>query len=162
MTTPPRHVVVAPGPPALVLGTLTALALAWSGWSVVALGGGMVYLALTAGTLRRPALLVPQLLAGAGLTGLLLVGPEGIGALRALPIVVGLVATAELLATAERTGVEGGRPLARAGRTALGSGGVFGLVALAAGIPGPGGLAAVAVATGACLGAAALVVRSAH
>jgi len=144
------------------VGTLTAVALTWSGWSLASLAGGLVYLALTAGVLRHPGLLAFQVVAGAGFTGMLLVDPEGIGPLTALPIVVGLVATAELLAATERPGVEGGRPLARAGRTALGSGGVFGIVALASGLPGPGGLGAVAVATAACLAAAALVVRPAH
>jgi len=156
-----RDVPGAPGRSALLVGTLTAVALSWSGWSLVSLAGGIVYLALTAGALRRPGLLATQVVAGAGVTGMLLADPQGIGPLRALPIVVGLLATAELLAAADRTGVDGGRPLARAGRRALAGGGVFGLVSLTTGFPGPGGLAAVAVATAACLGAAALVIRRA-
>ncbi len=162
MTARARDVLSSAGRPALAVGTFTAVALSWSGWSVASLVVGLVYLALTAAVLRRPGLLAPQVVAGAWFTGMLLVDPEGIGPLTALPIVVGLVATAELLSLTARPEVEGGRPLARVGRTALGSGGVFGLVALAAGLPGPGGLAAVAVATAACLAAAALVVRPAH
>lgn len=146
-------------PAALIAGAATALGIAvvgGPGWALPA----AAYLALVFGALRRAGLLGLQMVVGTGLVGVLLALPQGPGVLSALPLLVGHVATAELAGSARAVGPGGAAGVARAGRTALLSGGVFGAVALVAGLPGPGGLLAVGIASAACIGASALVVRA--
>jgi peptidoglycan/LPS O-acetylase OafA/YrhL len=74
------------------------------------------------------------------------------------------VATAELLAGAARLNMpierDGREDLRRAGLAAVAGAGVFGAVALVGTLPGPTGLVAVALASGACIVLALLLVRS--
>lgn len=85
------------------------------------------------------------------------------GSVGVLPIVGGGVATAELLAVVARLDVpierNPGDAVRRVGLAAVIGGGVFGVVALAGGLPGPTGLVAIAVSARACIVLARLLVR---
>jgi hypothetical protein len=121
-----------------------------------------LYFAIAAAATVVPALIVVQVISGALLAAGLLLMPDGPSSLVLLPVVAGVVATAELLGVAARTrtsfGRDPGDDLRRAWISALIGGGVFGVVALVARFPGPGGPVAVVLASAACAAIAVLLV----
>jgi len=134
-----------------------------------ALGGttGHVVLAValvasTIAALRAPAWIAVQVVAGQLLAARLLLGTVGITALHVLPLVAGVIATAELLAATARmdTPVERapGSGLRGAAFAAVLGAAVFGAVALTASLPGPSGMLAVGIASAACVVLAILLV----
>ena len=82
-------------------------------------------------------------------------GPDGLAPSMLVPAIAGVVATAELLAVVARLDTQlerdPGDYLSRTAVAALVGGGVFGAVGLLSGIPGPTGLVAVGLASGACV-----------
>lgn len=123
----------------------------------------VLYAAVALFGLGSSGALPVQVVAGAGLVAGLLVRSDGVDAWTLIPLVVAVVATAELLAVVHRLGAPIERPagdlLLRAGGSALLAGAVYAAVLGAGRLPGPTGLAAVALGSGGALLAAVLVVR---
>lgn len=146
---------------AVIVAVLTAAA-------AVALGGSafafraFVYLAVAAIAMILPALIVVQVILGVLLVAGMQLHPAGPTPLLLLPVVAGVIATAELLAVAARVRAsfsrDAGEDLRRAWISALIGAVVFGAVALVAGFPGPGGFIAVVLASAACATVAVLLV----
>ena len=111
----------------------------------------LVYVAIVAAALVSPAVITIQVLAGLLVVASLLPGRSGIEALLLAPAIVGVVATAELLAVVARldTPIERrpGGDLGSASVAAVVGGGVYAVVVLVAALPGPGGLLAVCLAS---------------
>jgi len=151
---------------------LAAIAVAVAAVTAVtgaALGGtadhailAVALLASTIAALRSPSWIAVQVVAGQLLAARLLLGTVGITTLHVLPLVAGVIATAELLAAVGRldSPVEliGGGELRRAAVAAGLGAAVFAAVALTGSLPGPSGLAAVAIASAACVALAILLV----
>jgi hypothetical protein len=124
----------------------------------------LLYVGVAAVALLSPAAITVQVVVGLLVVASLLPGHSGIETLLLAPAIVGIVATAELLAAVARldTPIEP-RPrgdLGRASVAALMGGGVYAAVALAAGLPGPTGLLAVCLASAACALLAMLLGRA--
>jgi hypothetical protein len=133
-----------------------------TGTGVVWLGGPEAYARLAAAWiliaavgLFWPTAMTVVVVGGQMLTGMLLLGPTPV---RLLPLVLamaGVVATAELLGLVDRlnTPLERGArsELNRAGASAVVGGVVFAAVVAVGKLPGPTGLVAVALASGACV-----------
>lgn len=126
---------------------------------------GLLYAGVTSLALFLPAGVAAQVVLGQILIAALLIGGEGIDVVLLLPAMAGVVATAELLAVVARLDTpvrrEAGGALRRAGSAAALGGGVFVGVGLAGAIPGPAGLLAVLLASGACVLLAARLARGA-
>lgn len=148
---------------ALLCATLTGAAVAGLGGSVPQLYGGLVYLGIAAVSLRAPGAIATQVVVGQLLVASLLVGPGAPHPLLALPLVAGVVATAELLGGLHRLDKplerEAGGDLRGIGTAVAVAGSAYGAVALLGAIPGPTGLLAVALASAACVGMALLFAR---
>lgn len=112
-----------------------------------------------------PAAIAVQVVVGQVLVGSLLVGPDGPPALLLTPAAAGVIVTAELLSIMARTDTpfesHPRNDLRRAVVSALIGGGVFGAVSAVSGFPGPTGLMAVILASGASVGLATLLTRDA-
>lgn len=123
--------------------------------------GAAGYLALVGFAVLAPGAIWAQVLAGQILIGSLLLGPGASPWWMLVPLLASVVATAELLGIAARLDSVVPRApaadLRRAGRATLIAGLVFGFVAVAESLPGPGGLVAVALASAACVAVAALL-----
>lgn len=148
---------------ALLTAALTGAAGAALGGTTEHLYGAGAYLAIAGVAVFSPGALVVQVIAGQMLAGSVLVGPEGAGLLAVVPLVAGVVITAELLGvtariidTPER---HPGEELRRVGVTALLGGGVFGVVAVLGRLPGPGGLLGAGLAGGALVLVAMLLAK---
>ena len=119
------------------------------------------YLAVVGFAVLAPGAIWAQVIAGQALVGGLLLGPAGRPWWLLLPLVASVVATAEILAVVARLDSVVPRApaddLRRAGRATLVGSLVFAVVAFAGALPGPGGLFAVALASGACAAVAALL-----
>lgn len=137
---------------------------------VIFLGGpdghrdlALLYVVVVATALVSPALITVQVLAGQLLVASLLPGRGAIAALLLLPAVVGVIATAEILAVVARldSPIERhpGDDLGRASGAAVVGGGIYAAVVLLAGLPGPTGLVAVGLASAACAVLATLLSR---
>lgn len=124
------------------------------------------YVAITVVALFHPAAITGQVIGGQLLAGSVLLGQDGLARLWLVPVVASVVATAELLAIVARLDTplepDVGDDLRRAEHAAVIGGGVFGAVVLLGGLPGPTGLAAIALAAGACVALAILLARSAR
>lgn len=122
------------------------------------------YVGVVALALFFPAMITVQVIVGQVLVGLLLLGASGVGALLLVPAMAGVVATAELLAAVARLDnpvrVESADDVARVGVAAAIGGGAFVAVALVSGLPGPTGLLAVGLASGACVLVGLRIARS--
>lgn len=143
------------------LAALVVLMAALTGAAGAALGtsdwhvhGAGVYVVIAVVALFFSGGITVQVIGGQVLAGSLLSGLDGTSALLLLPMVAGVVFTAELLGVVARldtplerdpTGDLQGAALA----TVIG-GGVFGAVVLIGDLPGPTGLTAIALASGAC------------
>ncbi|MEQ9569883.1 MAG: hypothetical protein RLN75_06805 [Longimicrobiales bacterium] len=142
------------------------------GTALGAVGPGAVpwlaalYVAVAVFGLGSPAAIPVQVVAGVSLVAGLLVRSGGESALALAPLVAGVVATAELLAVVARLDAPIERPagdlLLRAGGSAALAGGLYAGVLLAGAMPGPEGLAAVALGSGGALLAALVLVRRQH
>lgn len=134
----------------------TSPALTW-------LGG--IYLGVAAAAAVVPTAIVAQVALGQLLAASLLTGGDGTPFLLLVPVVAGVIATAELLAITARMATpldyEPGRDLRRAAAAVLVGAAVFAGVAAVRGAPGPTGLAAIGLASAACIAIALLLVRSA-
>ena len=147
---------------AILTGTFGA-ALGGSGGHAFLAGA---YVVAAAVALFYPAAIAVQVIGGQVLLGSLLVGSEGTAPLLLVPAVAGVVVTAELLAVVARLDTQlerdPGDDLPRAGLAAVIGGAVFGAVVLVSGFPGPIGLVAVGLASGACVVLATLLVSNAR
>ena len=103
------------------------------------------------------------LIGGQVLVGSLLLGSGAATPLVLMPAVAGVVVTSELLAVVARLDMQlerdSGDGVPSGGLAAVIGGCVFGVVVLASAFPGPTGLVAVVLASGACVVLATLLVR---
>jgi hypothetical protein len=146
---------------AILIASGTAAAGAWggSGWHLYGAGA---YVAVTVLALFAPAAITLQVIGGQVLIAGLLFAPGDASPLLLVPLVIAVVATAELLALVARlrTSVDRDpRPdLRRAGIGALLAGSAFGIVVTVGALPGPAGLLSVALASIACVMLAATLI----
>lgn len=126
-------------------------ALGASAWHVY-VAGAYVLIAVVA--LFFSGGITAQVIGGQVLAGSLLSGLDGASALLLLPMVAGVVFTAELLGVVARLDTplerDPTRDLQGAALATVIGGGVFGAVVLVGDLPGPTGFAAIALASGAC------------
>ena len=143
---------------AILSASLTAAFVVRSAEAPWAGEGAVVYLMVSALAVFFPAAIAAQVIGGQLLLGALLLAPNGPGYLILVPAVATVIVTAELLAAVARmdtpTGGDPGDALPRTGVAALVGGGVFLAVGLLSALPGPRGLIALVVASGACVLAA--------
>lgn len=151
---------------AATVTVLTAVLYILLGGAAAHLDLAAIYVLVAMGALFSPAAVTAQVIAGQALAGSLLTSPQGPRPLLLVPVLAGVVATAELLAavarldaSVERSATEG---LGRMGAAAVVGAGVYAAVALVGDLPGPTGLLAVVLASGAFAGAAWLLVRRSH
>jgi hypothetical protein len=154
---PWRQAVAAAAIVAAALTGLAGAALGNGGWAETL---AAAHLAATAAVLRRPTLAGVQVAVGVGLAWLTLPGSDDPNP-AVVPVITGVVATAELLGLSARLGTvvsaDAVPGLLRVGVTAIGAAAVSGLVVAMGGLGDMGGLPATAVAAGACLAVIALV-----
>jgi hypothetical protein len=128
--------------------------------------GAIAYVVIAALALFLPAAITLQVVGGQLLVARLVVGPNDPSLLLLVLAVAGVVATAELLAVVARLDMplrrDSGDALPRTGYAAAIGGGIFGAVTLLSGLPGPTGLVAVVLASGACLILAIRMSNAAH
>lgn len=139
---------------------------------LVALGGlGQspgtgLYVIITFGALFFPGGIAVQVVLGQLLIGRLMLGPGAVDPLVAGVALAGVICGAELLSVVARLDTPLRRDpagvLPRTGMAAAGGAGIFAVVLLVAGLPGPTGLLAVVVAAAACAFMAARLIRSAE
>jgi hypothetical protein len=156
---------------AMFVAVLTATgmgALAAYGWQVL---GAVAYVVAAFVALAVPGAIGVGVVGGVALAGSLMLGPWAVGPLALLPVVAGIVATAELLTLAGRldTGAPAagekaltrdvGAELRRAGRTTAIAAAAYGVVAVVGAVPGPTGLLAVVAAAVGGAGVAVLLIR---
>lgn len=152
------------GASAILVAALTAAVGVWLGGSGWHLFGAYTYVLIALLGLFSPAAIAVQVICGQVLVGSLLVAQDGPPHLLLAAVVASVIVTAELLAVVARMDT----PLAsdprddlpRAGTAALMGGGVFAVVLLLSGVPGPTGIVAVALASGACVVLATLMVQA--
>ena len=149
---------------AILTATVVAAIGAAVGGTFLHILGAAAYIAITVSALFAPAMIMVQVAAGQVIVADLLLRPDGAGALLRpvspgvlllVALVAGVVATAELLAIVDRivTSVDHD-PRADLRRAALATavaGVVFGAVFFLGSMPGPTGLAAIALAAAACV-----------
>ncbi|MEJ2185950.1 MAG: hypothetical protein P8Z36_08425 [Gemmatimonadota bacterium] len=154
-----RRVAALAGLVAVLTGTGMA-ALAAYGWQV--LGAAAFVVAAVAG-LAAPGAIGVALVGGVALAGSLMMGPWAVGPLALLPVVAGIVATAELLALVGRLDTpvprDAGGELRRAGWATLIATAAYGVVAVVGAVPGPTGFLAVVAAAVGGAGVAVLLMR---
>lgn len=145
---------------AVLTTLLTGAAAAVLGASAWHVYGAVAYIGVAILALFSPNAIIAQVIGGQLLAGSLLLASDGApGAIPIMMIVIGLVATAELLAIAARLAIPIERDarddLRRAAIAAAIAGGVFGVMLLVGRLPGPTGLPtgilAIGVAAGACV-----------
>lgn len=126
-------------------------------------GYAAAYLLIGLYGLGSPAAIPVQVVAGTSLIGALLVGPIGAAPLSLVPLVVGVVATAELLGVVARLDAPIRRPagdlLLRAGGSAAAAGLVYTAIVLIGSVRGPSGSVAVALGSAAAFLAALTLAR---
>lgn len=165
VTPPPRW-----GPTRQRLAATAVLTAVLTGAAGAALGGTLwhvygasAYVVIAAAAVFSPAAISAQVIGGQVLAGSVLVAPDRPAVLLLLPVVAGILLTAELLGVVARMAHTLGRApssdVRQVGAATLIGGGVFGTVALLGGLPGPAGMAGVLLAGGACVLLALLLVR---
>ncbi|MGD8361189.1 MAG: hypothetical protein PVJ04_07135 [Gemmatimonadota bacterium] len=146
---------------AVLMATVTSAVVVTLGATGVYVCGAGAYVSIAALALLSPAAIAAQVLSGQVLVGALLLRHEGPGILIAALLVGTVIVTAEILAAVARVDSPLGKhprgALPRAGFAALVGGGVFVAVALAGGLPGPTGLLATLVTSGACVAMAGVL-----
>ncbi|MGH7576731.1 MAG: hypothetical protein ACREM1_16610 [Longimicrobiales bacterium] len=139
---------------AVVVATLTGAAAAALGGSGVHVLGAGAYILIVLAALFFPAAIIAPVIAGQLLAANILLRGDG-HALVLLPVVAGVIATAELISVVTRLHTTPERDPApdrrRAGVAVLIGGSIFAVVALAGRLPGPTGIMAIAFAAAACL-----------
>jgi hypothetical protein len=147
---------------AITMATVTAALGAALGGSAGYLVSAVAAVCIALVALFRPTWIAVQVLFGQAMAAKLLVAPNG-SPLRVLPIVAGVIATAELLSAVARLDAPGERDapgaLRSAGIAAALGATVFLAVALVDMLPGPTGLLAIGIASAACVVLAILLVR---
>jgi hypothetical protein len=127
--------------------------------------GAVTYVATVVLALFVPGAMIAQVAIGMALAGSMLLS-QSLSPLGLLPLVAGVVATAELLGVAARLDTPGERNPRGELRRAAGATGiaaaVYAVVLLVGGVPGPAGLLAIVVASGTCAGIAFLLLRHAR
>lgn len=148
---------------AMFVAVLTATgmgALAAYGWQAL---GAVAYVGAAFVALAVPGAIGVGVVGGVALAGSLMLGPWAVGPLALLPVVAGIVATAELLALVGRLDTpvprDAGGELRRAGWATLIAAAAYGVVAVVGAVPGPTGLLAVGVAAVGGAGVAVLLLR---
>jgi hypothetical protein len=125
--------------------------------------GAGAYVAVSGIALFSPGAIAAQVILGQVLAGSLLLAPDGPAPLLLLPLVVGVVVTAELLGCSSGADVPvpalSAGALRRVGGTAVLGGGAFGTVVWIGGLSGPTGIEALALAAAACVALAGLLAR---
>lgn len=125
--------------------------------------GPAVYALVTVAAVFFPAGIAVQVVTGQVLVAGFILAPTGPDVLLLVPLVAGVVVTAELLAVVARLDTpvpcEPGGVAERAGQAAAIGGGTFVAVVLVSGVPGPTGILAVVLASGACVLLAGRLVR---
>jgi hypothetical protein len=147
-----------------ITAVLTAVATAAFGAALGGTGrhavGAVGFTAIAVAALFRPVWITGLVVTGQLMALGLLAG--GAAPFAVLPVVAGVIASAELLAAAARLDSPGERiPVGEFQRAALAAAlgaAVFAAVALAAALPGPTGLLAVGLASAACVALAILLV----
>lgn len=143
------------GGAAMTAAVLTSLVGAVSGGSIWHLYGAAAYVAIALAALSAPPLITVQVIAGQLLVASLLLRPDAAPVLLLLAMVIGVVATAELLALVARiqssVDFDPREEVHRLVLATLVAGGVFGMVVLLSRLPGPTGIAAIALAAAACI-----------
>ena len=147
---------------AILVASITGTGMAVLGGAGSYLQGGVIYTLASAVALAYPPAIVLQVIAGQGLAASILLNPGAPSPILLLPAVVGVVATAELLALSARLGSPVERsPAPDLGRalaaTAIGAA-VFASVLVAGALPGPTGIVAVTLASAALVGVAMVLV----
>jgi hypothetical protein len=145
----------------VAVASATALAAALAGDAIWQMFLGPAFVLCTVVTLNSPRLVWLPVLAGVGLSWSLLEGREGTEALVMVPVIAGVVVTAELLAIVDRLEMIVPRdPVPDIARAVFvtATAAALGLVTLLAGsVDGPGGFAAVALGAAACIVLAVLL-----
>ena len=117
--------------------------------------GAGAYVIIAALALFVPAAIAGQVIVGQVLIGSLLMAEGGTDVLVLVPAFASVVVTAELLAMVAWLDTplqrDPSSALPRVGLAAMIGGSVFGAVMLVSDVPGPGGLVAVGLASGACV-----------
>lgn len=148
---------------ALLVALVTGAGAASLGGTGTHARAAVVYVILAAAALVQPRWIVLQVIGGQLLAAALLLAPGGPDPLWLLPLMVGVTLGAELLGAAARQDSPRGRSplpeLRRAGLSAVVGGGAFGAVLMLGTLPGPPGLLAIALAVGASVAVAAVLVR---
>ena len=148
---------------AVLAATLTGAAGAVVDGSSSYVYGAGAYVVIAVLALFFPAAIAVQVISGQILVGSLLMGQDRPAALMLALVFAGVVASAELLARVawleSPLQRDSSDVLSRTALAAAMGGGVFGAVMLISGLPGPGGLLAVVLASGACVVLAARLVR---
>lgn len=125
----------------------------------------VLYVAVSLVAVFSPAAIAVQVILGLVLIGGLALAGDGLGPLLVLPLLAGVVATAESLGVVAELDLPIERDLEDSlPRVATATGiavAVFGTVSLIVGIGGPGGWVATLVASGACAALAALLLGQA-
>ncbi|MGI9628244.1 MAG: hypothetical protein ACR2QM_15530 [Longimicrobiales bacterium] len=142
------------GGAAVVVAALTGLTGALLGATGGFMFGAVALVMLSVLALPYPFLITGQLIAGSTLAAAILLS-EPAEPISVLPLVAGIVATAELLALAARRRTAQSRgfgdEVRRLAVAILIAEGVFGAVLWLGGLPGPTGLLAIVLASGACV-----------
>lgn len=145
-----------------------AAAVLTGAWAVLVGGtglsyGAVAYVLVAAAAAFLPAAIAVQVIGGQILAAGVLSAPSGAVVLLALPVVLGVVVSAELLAVVARLDLPTPRApdgaLRRAGFAATIGVGVYTAVSLAGALPGPAGPVATLVAAGGIVAVALLLVR---
>ena len=154
----------APAAIAVLTAALTGAAVVALGSSIGHFYGAAVYVGIVIAALSSPAGIPAQVIGGQLLAGSVLLGPDQPNLLLLLPILAGIVFTAELLAVISRAAPpeEHATPRhLRRGIAAAGiGGGVYAAVVLLGELPGPTGPLAVTLAAAAFIVLAIQLVNS--
>jgi len=140
---------------ALATAVLTAIGGGTLSQATGHLYGAVGYVIIAAAALFSPGWITVQVIGGQLLVASILLAPAPPTPLLVLPLVAGIIVTAELLAMVARLDTaperESGPDLARVAVAGTVGAVVFAAVLLLGTLPGPRGLAAVALASAACL-----------
>jgi len=149
---------------AILIAVLTGTLDVWLGGSGWHLFGASTYLLIALVALFSPAAIAVQVVCGQVLVGSLLVSQNVPQILLLVPLITGIIVTAELLAAVARMDTpldsDSRDDLPRAGAAGLMGGSIFVVVLLLSRLPGPTGMVAIALASGALVVLATLLVQA--
>jgi hypothetical protein len=149
---------------AILTAALTGVGGAVLGGSAWHLYGAGVYVAIAIAALFSHTWIAVQVIAGQLIAGSLLLGQRAHSPLLVLPVVASVIATTELLALVARADArlerDPFRDVATAWIAACAGAAISGAILLVAAVPGPTGLLAIGLASGACVGLGIVLVGS--